>query len=171
MALSLPGEWIRSLPVTVTVATMSTTLVFLAIVALFQFGLFPLIWWPVLIGMIGGTIFWLLQRFQPLHGWTFWIPPIVFFPFGRFVLLPIGIAFFPYTTHLLAEGAIGQEAVYAVIQRINVGDSFEDLHRRYPQIFTEPIIGMSSYSSDGTSYSISFDDKRERVTKVELKKK
>lgn len=76
----LQGERFRSLLVTVLVAVASTTLVFLGIAALFQFGLMAMIWWPVLIGLIGGTIFWVLQKYQPLRGWIFWILPIVFPP-------------------------------------------------------------------------------------------
>jgi hypothetical protein len=126
-----------------------------------------LIWWPVLIGLIGGIVYWLLQRSQPLRGWVFWSIPVLFFPFVRFVVLPIGIAFFPYTTHVLAEGAIGREALIGVIKRIEVGDTYQELHRRYPQIFYQPVLGISS-SGGGCSYSIQFDDTRARVVKVEI---
>jgi len=171
LVLLLRGDRFRSPLVIISVAVASTTIVFLAISALFGFGLFYFLWWPVLIGIIGGATFWILQRYQPRSNWIFWVAPVTFFPLVRFVILPMGIAFFPYTTHVLAEGAIGNEAVFAVMHRVKVGDSFQDLHRRYPQLFPEPSLVMSSYSGDGASYTISFDDSRQKVTKIEVKEK
>lgn len=149
------------------VSTAATTATFLGISALLQFGLMPLAWWPVLIGVIGGSVYWTLQKSQPLRGWVFWMAPLIFFPFVRFVLLPVGIACFPYTTHVLAEGAIGREALIEVIKRVEIGDTYEELHRRYPQVFDERVLAMFS-SGGGWSYSIEFDDTRERVVKVEI---
>jgi len=152
----------------VTIATLATTTTFLGIAALFRFGLMVLIWWPVLIGLIGGSVYWLLARAQFRHSWVFWVTPILFFPLIRFVALPIGIAFFPYTTHVLGEGAIGEGALLEVIKRVKVGDTYEELHRRYPRIFNEPILGRSPHG-DGWFYSIQFDDSRERVVEVTVK--
>lgn len=168
LVLILKGERFRSPLAIIPVAVASTTVVFLGIAALFQFGLLSFLWWPVLIGLFGGATFWLLQRYEPGKSWIFWIAPVAFFPFVRFVLLPLGIAFFPYTTHVLAEGAIGNEALFAVMRRVQVGDSFEDLNRKYPQLFPEPILGTSFYSGN-SSYTFSFDDSRQKVTKIEVK--
>ena len=170
LVLIMGDNRIRQLGFVVGSATLATTLSFLVIAALYGFGLIPLIWWPLIIGLIGGTVFWLLQRYQPFRSWVFWLVPIIFFPFIRFVLLPIGISFFPYRTHVLAEGTIGPEALYAVIERVQVGDTYEELHRRYPQIFSEPVSSMSSSLGSGWSYSITFGKNGHRVTKVEIKK-
>jgi hypothetical protein len=167
IAISLGRAAVPGIGKVILISTAATTATFLCIAALFQIGLMTLIWWPVLIGLIGGIVYWLLQRSQPLRGWVFWSIPVLFFPFVRFVVLPIGIAFFPYTTHVLAEGAIGREALIGVIKRIEVGDTYQELHRRYPQIFYQPVLGISS-SGGGCSYSIQFDDTRARVVKVEI---
>jgi len=150
--------------------TLATTLSFLLVAALFRFGIIFLIWWPILIGLIGGSTFWLLEVKFPIPASLAFLLPILFFPFVRFALLPIGIAYFPYTTHVLAEGAIGQEALYAVIERIEVGDTFEELNQRYPQIFEQPILGTSSHSGNGWFYRIKFDESRHRVIEVEVNK-
>jgi hypothetical protein len=156
--------------VSVVCWTLATTVSFLLVAALFQFGIIFLIWWPVLSGAIAGSLFWLLQVKNSVPAVVAWVSPIIFFPFVRFVLLPIGIAYFPYTTHVIAEGAIGQEALYAVIERIEVGDTFEELNRKYPQIFDQPILGTSSSSGNGWSYSIKFDDGRAKVIEIEVNK-
>ena len=150
--------------------TLATTLSFLLVAALFQFGIIFLIWWPILIGVIGGSIFWFLEAKFPIPTSFSFLLPILFFPFVRFVLLPLGIAYFPYTTHILADGAIGQKALYAVIERVEVGDTFEELHQRYPQIFEEPILGTSSHSGNGWSYRIKFDEDRHSVIEIEIHK-
>lgn len=170
LVLMLKGERFRSALVIIPIAVASTTAVFLVIAALFQFGLLYFLWWPVLIGLIGGATFWLLQHYEPRSSWIFWVAPIAFFPFVRFVLLPMGIAFFPYITHVLAEGAIGNEALFAVMHRVKVGDSFQELNGRYPQLFPKPILGTSFYSGNA-SYIISFDDSCEKVTGIEVKVK
>ena len=170
LALTLRSERFRSLGMIVLLATASTGLSFLAIAAMFRFTILFMIWWPLLIGIIGGILFWILERTNPIPDWLCWTLPIVFFPFVRFVLLPLGIAFFPYTTHVLGEGAIGREALYRVIESIRVGDTYEDLHRRFPQIFSQPTYGTSSYSGDGWSYSITFDEQRQRVVDVKVKR-
>ncbi len=150
--------------------TLATTISFLLVAALFQFGIIFLIWWPVLIGAIAGSLFWLLQvkNFVPVV--AAWASPILFFPFVRFVLLPLGIAYFPYTTLVIGEGAIGKEALYAVIERIEVGDTFEELNRKYPLIFDKPTLGRSSSSSSGWSYRIKFDETKTEVIEIEVNK-
>ena len=71
---------------------------------------------------------------------------------------------------MIAEGAIGQEALYGVIERIEAGDTFEELNRKYPQIFDQPILGTSSSSGNGWSYRIKFDNERAKVIEIEVNK-
>jgi hypothetical protein len=169
IAVTISDRQIRSYGLLVAVATAATTATYLGIAAVFQFDLLAMMWWPVLTGLLGGSVFWFLQRYQPFPGWVWGLIPIGFLPFVRFVLLPLGLAFFPYTTHVLAEGTIGQEALYAVLERVQVGDTYAELHRRYPAIFDEPVLDMSSASGNGWSYAITFDQDCHRVTKVELR--
>jgi len=42
-------------------------------------------------------------------------------------LQPLGEAYFQYTVHLLAKGAIEQKALYVVIERTEVEDTLEEL--------------------------------------------
>jgi len=149
----------------IIIATAATTATFLTIATLLPLGLMTFVWWPVLIGLIGGSVYWLLQKLKPPRAWAFWIAPILFFPFVRFVALPIGVACFPYTTYVLADGIIGNEVRIRVIKRVDVGDTYDELHRRYPLIFRQPVLG-SSFSGGGWTYSIRFDDSRQRVVQV-----
>ena len=168
VALLLKEETVQNLKFVLLISTGSTTVVFLLISALFKFEIIFLIWWPILIGLIGGSVFWLLNKRQPLQNWVFVIIPILFFPLIRFMVLPIGIEHFPYTTHVLAEGAIGNEALLNVIRKVEVGDTYQELHRRYPQIFSEPIIGTSYSSTEGGEYSIEFDEVGGKVIEVKV---
>jgi hypothetical protein len=155
----------------VAAATLSTTFTFGLIAALTGFVLIFLVWWPVLIGIIGGMSFWLLEQKRRVPAWVCWALPITFFPFMKFVVLPIGVAHFPYTTHVFAGGIAGKEALFNVIEMVKVGDRAEDLHHRYPEIFQYPKGGGQFASVDGWFYSVSFDDEGHRVTEVVINKR
>ncbi|MEM7146034.1 MAG: hypothetical protein AAF591_12930 [Verrucomicrobiota bacterium] len=165
MSLNLWKDQIPTLGKTILISTTATTGTFLLIAAWFRFGLIWMLWWPVLIGLIGGAIFWLLEKWHPRHVWTFWLIPILFFPFVRLVALPIAVNQFPYITHVLAEGAISPEARINVIKRIQVGDHFNDLQVKYPKFFTTPVKN-TSFSGGGWEYYIRFDHPGGQVVEV-----
>lgn len=160
---------VQSFFAVVMFSTLATTLGFLALAALMQFGIIFMIWWPVCIGLIGGSVYWLLSRYEPLSAWIWGTVPILFFPFVVYVLYPVGLLWFPYTTFILMEGAVGPEAEFAVIEQVKVGDSYQDLQRRYPEFFQGPSLSKSySWGNIEWYYRIEFDRPGGRVTKVEV---
>lgn len=172
IALSFSTDALPKLRKVILIATAATTVTFISFALLSQIAslILWLLWWPVLIGVIGGSIYWALQRTQPLRGWVFWVTPLIFFPLVRYVVLPIGIAFFPYSTHVLAEGAIGREAEIEIVKRVKVGDTYQELHRRYPRMFerrSSMSNGIWAISGGDWLVHIEFDDE-ERVTSVEI---
>ena len=139
--------------------TVATTLSFLLLAWSLEFAILGLIWWPILTGVIGGVTFWFLIRrnVQPLL--RLWLIPILLFPFVRFFVLPFGVEYFPYTTYVLTKGMgdIDTRALLTVLERVEVGDSYQELHRLYPSIFDEPSLGGAMHGLDGWRYRYSFD--------------
>ena len=170
LAISLSKKEDLKLVTSVVSWTAATTLSFLVLAAVFRFGLLFLIWWPFFMGVIAGVSFWYLQRTARIPAWALIAIPLVFFPLVRYVLVPVGVRYFPYTTHVLGEGAIGNEALLNVYSSINIGDTYEHLHRAYPQIFDQPILARSSYGGGGRGFSIRFDATRSYVTFVEVRR-
>ncbi len=148
------------------IATAATSAVWLAVAAALSMLLSPeWWWWPVVIGVVGGAVYWLLETRRPLRPAVLWVAPFAVVAFAYYVALPVGIRFFPYATFVITEGVVGQAALLAVIEQVRVGDTYADLHRRYPQIFDEPILGMAS-----EDYAIDFDALGGRVTRVEIRR-
>ena len=151
------------------VAWMTVTIIsFLFISAVFRSRVIVLIWWPISMGFLAGCVFWVLEKKVRIMPIVAFLIPMLFFPFIRFILLPIGITFFPYSTHILGEGIIGDEPIYRIMQDVKVGDSFEELNRKYPQIFAEPFLNRSSGSKSSWFYFIEFDENRERVIYINV---
>ena len=79
-------EKLRSLRNAILLFTTATTLTFLAIEGLTQFGIMLLIWWPVFLGIIGGSVYWALEKTKAMPVWLCWIIPFLFFPFAYLIL-------------------------------------------------------------------------------------
>lgn len=157
------GDRMRRPGFVIAIATAATSAVWLAVAAALSMPQSPeWWWWPLVIGVVGGAVYWVLETRQPLRPAVWWVAPFAIVALARYVALPAGIRFFPYATYVITEGVIGQEAEVAVIERVRVGDTYADLHRRYPQIFDTPTLGMA-----GQRYSIAFDALGGRVTRVE----
>lgn len=164
LALWLGDERIRRLGLVVGVATTATLATWAVIVAALDFPLTSWVWWPLAIGVVGGATLWLLEQRRPFRSWVCWVVPLAFFPAVRYGLLPIGVRWFPYTTYVVGKGVIGPEAELAVIRTVKVGDTYDDLHRRYPAIFDAPYL-----STTNDRYTLAFDALGGRVTRVEIR--
>jgi hypothetical protein len=129
---------------------------------------YHLIWSPILIGLIGGGVFWLLEVKIPFPSMVSFLVPVLFCVLVRYLLYPLGIAYFPYTTFVATEGMIENfRAECAVIERVQIGDTFEELNRRYPKIFDE-FVSFRSVGGD-TGYRFEFDKESRKIVEVNVK--
>jgi hypothetical protein len=151
--------------------TSVTTVTYLALAIWLGWFILVFIWWPILIGLIGGAVYLTLLRKQPFQEklWPFWVAPFLCFALTRWVVLPVTEQYFPYTYYVLGEGAIGPEAEWSIIERIEPGDRWEHLHRRYPALFAEPTSSIHKVQGNGWSYFLRFDESG-RVSEVQVKR-
>lgn len=71
---------------------------------------------------------------------------------------------------MLLEGAIGPEAELNVMPSIAIGDSFEELRRRYPALFERPMLSRSARLGGGAGYELRFDTLGGIVTEVSVRR-
>jgi hypothetical protein len=141
-----------------------------------------LIWFPAIIGAVGGFTYWLLGRpsIDALfaHSRSVAILVLCLAPWlavsaFAFALWPAIIRVSPYLAFRFGASESRARAEYEIYSRIRPGDTFADLHMRYPTIFTEPIMGASGSGSAASfewSYHITFDESRSRVANLEVKR-
>jgi hypothetical protein len=143
---------------------------------------FRLAWFPAIIGAVGGFTYWLLGRAPAasfLARWRRVAVPAMFLAPGiavaafAFLIWPVVLRVSPYLGYRFGAYESRALAEYEIYSRIRPGDTFSDLHRRYPAIFDEPMLSRSSNQTIKDfewSYHIVFDETRTYVTKIDVKR-
>jgi hypothetical protein len=140
-------------------------------------------WFPLILGVVGGFTYWFLDtslitkflsNLRPAEIAAFYLLPFFMFSCCDLFLWPAVIKLSPYTAYRFGDVESRWRAKYEIFARIKVGDSYPALHKKYPAIFAEPILGGSGGGSVGKFkwlYHIRFDDSRGSVTEISVEPK
>jgi hypothetical protein len=137
---------------------------------------------PAILGGVGGLSYWLLgtapanriqQRSQPVSIAALYLLPCFAYLTFLFVVWPALIKWSPHVVYRFGDGESRSRAEYQIFTHIKAGDTFSELHQRYPAVFDKPILGGSGSGHVGKfawSYRIKFDESRRYVTQVDVKR-
>ena len=134
-----------------------------------------LIWFPALIGAIGMSVLALLRRlekrgrFSNASLWSnaFIAVPVALVAIFRFFIWPSIASSAPYTAYSVGGSS---QALRSILQTVEQGDRYEDLHERYPKIFNKPTEKVR-FNFDFDAYIIEFDTSRTIVSETWVVKK
>lgn len=140
---------------------------------------FRLAWFPAIIGAIGGFTYWMLGlsaclgRSPRVAIPALFLAPAMAVTAFAFLIWPLALSATPYLAYRFGDYRSRARAEYEIISRIKLGDTYAELHRRYPTIFDQPILSRSSSGTPaglGWSYHIVFDETRTYVTKIDVQR-
>lgn len=134
-------------------------------------------WFPAIQGSVGGIIYaglgrwsWLEERPARAQAFLLAGPLVVLLLFGC-VIWPLVIDHAPYFAYVFGADRSRAAAHLRILQRIKIGDTFTDLHRRYPKLFSEPYLSSTGNIDGHHSYRITFDQTRNNVTEISIQTK
>lgn len=161
------------LPVILITGAVYGVLIYLLLVCTWLASGWKLAWFPAVMGGVGGGVYSLLGRsktFRRHHTVTtvgFFAAPVALLALFSFFLWPFVTAHIPYVAYVFGANQSRDDAHLQILKSIRTGDTYADLHRRYPRIFIEPFLSRSGGGADYT-YSISFDETRTYVTEITI---
>lgn len=167
---------VMQFPAIIVTGAVYGVLIYLILVCTWATGTWRLAWFPAVMGGVGGGVYSLLMR-SPLtdhlrgyRAMTLFLAPAVILCTFSFVIWPLVTRHLPYVAYVFGAGESRAAAHLQIFKHIRKGDTFTDLHRRYPRIFKQPIRSMLIEDS-GFHFSISFDKTGTYVDKVEFREK
>lgn len=155
----------------------SGVLIFALLVCTWVPSLVMFAWFPAIQGAVGGLTYawlghwsWLEER--PAQARTVLLtgPPIALLVFS-YVVWPLVIEHAPYVAYRFGADDSRAAAHLRILQRIKTGDTFADLQRRYPRLFSEPYMSSTGNIDGHHSYNIKFDPTRTHVTEISIQTK
>ena len=167
------GHWLLRLPFIVATGAVYGICVYLVLVCTWLTGGWTLVWFPAIMGGIGGAVYSLLLRWQILARFRtgaaicFFLMPLALLLLFALVVWPFVIDRFPYTAYVFGDYQSRDQAHLRILKSIRRGDTYSELHRKYPRIFTEPFLSQSGGGTHYT-YSISFDETATSVKEIEI---
>lgn len=157
--------------------TVICVLAYLLLVCTWATELIDLIWFPAIIGAVGGFTYSILGRVSFLDRFRRAAIPAMFLAPGiavaafAFLIWPAALRVTPYLGYRFGDSKTRSQAEYEIVSRIKPGDTFAELHRQYPALFGEPFLSIDYQGmADGSvvSYQIYFDETRTYVTKIDV---
>lgn len=163
----------------ITIGTVVCVLTYLLLVCTSLPELVRLAWFPAILGAVGGFAYWILGRASFLNRFRRATIPAMFLAPGitvaafAFLIWPTICRVTPYIGYQFGASEARAQAEYEIYSRIKPGDTFSELHQRYPNIFEEPLLSHSNnrtVAGSEWSYSIVFDETRTYVTEIDVKR-
>lgn len=134
-------------------------------------------WFPAIQGAVGGITYaglgrwsWLEERPAKARAVLLAGPPVALLLFGC-VVWPLVIDHVPYFAYRFGADDSRAAAHLRILQRIKTGDTFAELHRRYPKLFSQPYLSSTGNIDGHHSYRIKFDPTLTHVTEISIQTK
>jgi len=166
------NHWMR-FPLILVSGTVYGVVVYLVLVCTWLAGGWMLAWFPAIMGGLGGATYSLLGKWQTLQRYRvsstlgLFAAPSALLMLFAFALWPLITRHTPYIAYVFGASKSRDDAHLQILRGIRKGDTYSDLHGRYPRVFPEPFLGQSGGGSHYT-YSISFDETRTYVTEITI---
>lgn len=160
-------------PVLMLTGAVYGVLVYLILVCTWLTEGWRLAWFPAIIGGVGGAVYSSLIRSrlvecrQGYRATALFLAPVVILSAFVFAVWPLVIRHLPYVAYVFGADESRGAAHLQILKCIRKGETFNELHRRYPRIFSEPMLGISGEDSR-CRYRVSFDKTLTYVDEIEI---
>ena len=167
------NRWLRPERIWLSAAVFGVA-VFALLVCSWMSQLIVYWWFPALQGAVAGLAYAALGR------WTWFeenpraartacvlgpVAALLLFVFG---IWPLVIQHAPYFAYRFGGFYSRNEACLRIYQSIRPGDTFADLHQRYPKLFDEPFLSSSGNLGHRHTFQIRLDPTRTYVTNISI---
>jgi hypothetical protein len=170
------NPWLRPSIIWASGALLGLVL-FLLLVCTWAPSLVVFAWFPIIQGAVGGIIYAGLGRWSWLEKRPAWArtilmsgPPVLLLCFSL-LLWPLVIHRAPYFAYRFGADESRAAAHLRILQGVKVGDTFADLHRLYPKLFSQPYLSSTGNIDGHHSYRIRFDPSLDHVTEISIQSK